>query len=314
MSLIALCAVFAAVASVASPRFRTVQQADYVVRAATSEPVVLNGAGGRIGSPPRPSEEQAAGGGRRRLARRGRRPVLAAKPLPPKPAIPEIARRPGRSGSNPGRRGDQQDRDGYPNINAPAKEPAGSLLPADERARVIAELEALRRKGTPRQGCRRDPGREESRRRKGRRKCPDGASGAPTPIANPVTIAVASSVITFPRSRRSGAIRSLPTTADHRRSDMGEFHSVRRLPPYVFEQVNRLKASARAAGADIVDLGMGNPDLPTPAHIVEKLVETAASRARIGYSASRGINGLRRAQAALLRAPFRREARPRPAR
>ena len=56
---------------------------------------------------------------------------------------------------------------------------------------------------------------------------------------------------------------------------MSEFHSVRRLPPYVFEQVNRLKASARAAGADIIDLGMGNPDLPTPKHIVEKLVETA---------------------------------------
>ena len=56
---------------------------------------------------------------------------------------------------------------------------------------------------------------------------------------------------------------------------MSEFYSVRRLPPYVFEQVNRLKASARAAGADIIDLGMGNPDLPTPAHIVEKLAETA---------------------------------------
>ena len=73
---------------------------------------------------------------------------------------------------------------------------------------------------------------------------------------------------------------------------MNEFYSVRRLPPYVFEQVNRLKASARAGGADIVDLGMGNPDLPTPAHIVEKLADTH------GYSASRGINGLRKAQAA----------------
>ncbi|HZP20312.1 MAG TPA: LL-diaminopimelate aminotransferase [Bauldia sp.] len=79
---------------------------------------------------------------------------------------------------------------------------------------------------------------------------------------------------------------------------MGEFHSVRRLPPYVFEQVNRLKASARAAGADIVDLGMGNPDLPTPAHIVEKLTETARKPDTHGYSASRGINGLRKAQAA----------------
>ena len=79
---------------------------------------------------------------------------------------------------------------------------------------------------------------------------------------------------------------------------MNEFYRVRRLPPYVFEQVNRLKASARAAGADIVDLGMGNPDLPTPAHIVEKLAETARREDTHGYSASRGIGGLRKAQAA----------------
>lgn len=79
---------------------------------------------------------------------------------------------------------------------------------------------------------------------------------------------------------------------------MSDFHRVRRLPPYVFEQVNKLKASARAAGADIVDLGMGNPDLPTPAHVVEKLVETAQRQDTHGYSASRGIKGLRRAQAA----------------
>ena len=52
---------------------------------------------------------------------------------------------------------------------------------------------------------------------------------------------------------------------------MSDFYSVRRLPPYVFEQVNRLKASARSAGADIIDLGMGNPDLPTPKAIVDKL-------------------------------------------
>ena len=77
-----------------------------------------------------------------------------------------------------------------------------------------------------------------------------------------------------------------------------EFYSVRRLPPYVFEQVNRLKASARAAGADIIDLGMGNPDLPTPPHIVEKLAETARRDDTHGYSASRGITGLRKAQAA----------------
>ena len=79
---------------------------------------------------------------------------------------------------------------------------------------------------------------------------------------------------------------------------MNEFYSVRRLPPYVFEQVNRLKASARAGGADIIDLGMGNPDLPTPAHIVEKLADTARRPDTHGYSASRGINGLRKAQAA----------------
>ncbi len=79
---------------------------------------------------------------------------------------------------------------------------------------------------------------------------------------------------------------------------MSEFYSVRRLPPYVFEQVNRLKASARAGGADIIDLGMGNPDLPTPKHIVEKLAETARREDTHGYSASRGISGLRRAQAA----------------
>ncbi len=79
---------------------------------------------------------------------------------------------------------------------------------------------------------------------------------------------------------------------------MSEFHSVRRLPQYVFEQVNRLKASARAAGADIIDLGMGNPDLPTPQHIVQKLAETAGRPDVHGYSASRGINGLRKAQAA----------------
>jgi alanine-synthesizing transaminase len=77
-----------------------------------------------------------------------------------------------------------------------------------------------------------------------------------------------------------------------------EFYRVKRLPPYVFEQVNRLKATARAAGADIVDLGMGNPDLPTPPHIVAKLAETAQREDTHGYSASRGIGGLRKAQAA----------------
>jgi alanine-synthesizing transaminase len=79
---------------------------------------------------------------------------------------------------------------------------------------------------------------------------------------------------------------------------MQEFHKIRRLPPYVFEVVNRLKASARAEGADIIDLGMGNPDLPTPQHILDKLVETVGKPRTNRYSASRGIAGLRRAQAA----------------
>jgi alanine-synthesizing transaminase len=79
---------------------------------------------------------------------------------------------------------------------------------------------------------------------------------------------------------------------------MEEFYRIRRLPPYVFEQVNRAKAVARNGGADIIDLGMGNPDLPTPAHVVEKLKETVGKPRTDRYSASRGIPGLRRAQAA----------------
>jgi alanine-synthesizing transaminase len=77
-----------------------------------------------------------------------------------------------------------------------------------------------------------------------------------------------------------------------------EFHRVKRLPPYVFAEVNRLKADARARGADIVDLGMGNPDMPTPQHIVDKLVETVNRPRTNRYSASKGILGLRKAQAA----------------
>ncbi len=76
-----------------------------------------------------------------------------------------------------------------------------------------------------------------------------------------------------------------------------EFHKIRRLPPYVFEEVNRLKARLRAGGADIIDFGMGNPDMPTPAHIVEKLVETARDPKSGRYSASKGLIGLRRAMA-----------------
>ena len=76
-----------------------------------------------------------------------------------------------------------------------------------------------------------------------------------------------------------------------------EFHRIRRLPPYVFEEVNRLKARLRGQGVDIIDFGMGNPDMPTPRHIVEKLVETAQDPKSGRYSASKGIPGLRRAMA-----------------
>jgi alanine-synthesizing transaminase len=79
---------------------------------------------------------------------------------------------------------------------------------------------------------------------------------------------------------------------------MEEFYRIRRLPPYVFEQVNRAKAAARNAGADIIDLGMGNPDLPAPPHVLEKLKETLGKPRTDRYSASRGITGLRKAQAA----------------
>jgi alanine-synthesizing transaminase len=77
-----------------------------------------------------------------------------------------------------------------------------------------------------------------------------------------------------------------------------DFHRIRRLPPYVFAEVNAMKAAARAAGADIIDFGMGNPDLPTPQHIVDKLVETVRDPRTHRYSNSRGIPGLRKALSA----------------
>src|SRR5579871_751483 len=83
-----------------------------------------------------------------------------------------------------------------------------------------------------------------------------------------------------------------------------EFYRISRLPPYVFEQVNKLKAEARARGEDIIDFGMGNPDMPTPSHIVEKLIETARDPRSNRYSASRGIKGLRRAMAAYYQRRF----------
>src|SRR5437868_12276523 len=72
-----------------------------------------------------------------------------------------------------------------------------------------------------------------------------------------------------------------------------EFYRIKRLPPYVFGEVNSLKAAARATGRDVIDLGMGNPDHPTPPHIVAKLIEAVQKPANHRYSVSRGIYKLR---------------------
>ena len=76
---------------------------------------------------------------------------------------------------------------------------------------------------------------------------------------------------------------------------MEEFKRIKRLPPYVFAIVNDLKVKARARGEDIIDFGMGNPDLPTPDHIVDKLCEAARNARNHRYSASRGVTKLRHA-------------------
>jgi alanine-synthesizing transaminase len=83
-----------------------------------------------------------------------------------------------------------------------------------------------------------------------------------------------------------------------------EFDRIKRLPPYVFAEVNRLKAELRAKGKDIIDFGMGNPDMPTPKHIREKLIETIEKPGTGRYSTSRGIPGLRKAQAKYYRRRF----------
>ncbi len=76
-----------------------------------------------------------------------------------------------------------------------------------------------------------------------------------------------------------------------------EFYRIKRLPPYVIAEVNTMRAAARQAGEDIIDLGMGNPDLPPPPHVIAKLCEVAQKPDAHGYSASKGIPGLRKAQA-----------------
>jgi alanine-synthesizing transaminase len=76
-----------------------------------------------------------------------------------------------------------------------------------------------------------------------------------------------------------------------------EFYRMKRLPPYVIAETNAMRAAARQAGEDVIDLGMGNPDLPPPPHVIDKLCEVARKPDAHGYSASKGIPGLRRAQA-----------------
>lgn len=83
-----------------------------------------------------------------------------------------------------------------------------------------------------------------------------------------------------------------------------EFYRMKRLPPYVIAEVNAMRAAARARGEDIIDLGMGNPDLPPPPHVIEKLCEVARKPDAHGYSASKGIPGLRKAQAAYYQRRF----------
>ena len=83
-----------------------------------------------------------------------------------------------------------------------------------------------------------------------------------------------------------------------------EFDRIKRLPPYVFAEVNNLKAKLRSKGKDIIDFGMGNPDMPTPKHIRQKLKETVEKPGTGRYSTSKGINGLRKAQAAYYKRRF----------
>ena len=73
---------------------------------------------------------------------------------------------------------------------------------------------------------------------------------------------------------------------------MLEFKRIKRLPPYVFAIVNQLKMDARRKGEDIIDLGMGNPDMPTPQHIIDKLVEAAQNPKNHRYSGFRNVTSI----------------------
>ena len=76
-----------------------------------------------------------------------------------------------------------------------------------------------------------------------------------------------------------------------------DFKRVNQLPPYVFDEIQTLKAAARKEGKDIIDFGMGNPDIDTESFIVDKLIETVKKPKTHRYSVSKGIKGLRKAQA-----------------
>ena len=94
-----------------------------------------------------------------------------------------------------------------------------------------------------------------------------------------------------------------------------EFRRITNLPPYVFTIIDGLKVAARRAGEDVIDLGFGNPDLPSPPTAVDKLCEAVRNPRNHRYSASRGIPKLRQAVADLYRAPVRgRRSTPRPRR
>jgi len=97
---------------------------------------------------------------------------------------------------------------------------------------------------------------------------------------------------------RNGAItydKLITKSADNENVMNNEFQRIKRLPPYVFQIVNDLKAQARARGEDIIDFGMGNPDQPTPQHIVDKMIEATGRPDTHRYSMSRGIPRLRQA-------------------
>jgi len=199
MSLIAVCALFAATASGCVPPESDQFTKPVATNAVPSGPVVLNGAGGKVAAhagkveaksdtagaavPPLPSGAAGSGSatGAAPVARGG--PILAAKPLPPLPATPAVAAAPADPSATPGDAAMGKDANGYPNINLPPKEPAAALMPADERARVITELEALRKKGADTAG--KDAGAtkvaKKASAKKPDGKCPDGATAATDP-------------------------------------------------------------------------------------------------------------------------------------